>query len=81
MSVESVQLGFSRCAGHATMGESPHGRGRAHFTQAHWGPSAPPPNGRRTMGEDAFTQQLDASRSSVPVSYTHLRAHETSAHL
>eukprot|EP00969_Alexandrium_andersonii_P366777 15469251-Alexandrium_andersonii.AAC.1 len=38
MLVKSLQLGLSRCAGRANMGESVRGRGRAPSTEAHWGP-------------------------------------------
>eukprot|EP00969_Alexandrium_andersonii_P232786 10278022-Alexandrium_andersonii.AAC.1 len=37
MLVKSVQLGLGRCAGSATMAESPRGRGRTPSTEAHWG--------------------------------------------
>eukprot|EP00969_Alexandrium_andersonii_P233339 10301835-Alexandrium_andersonii.AAC.1 len=37
MLAKSGRLGSSRCAGRATMAESPRGQGRTPSTEAHWG--------------------------------------------
>eukprot|EP00969_Alexandrium_andersonii_P373747 15484725-Alexandrium_andersonii.AAC.1 len=67
MLVKSGQLGLSRCAGCATMADSPSGQGADPIPQRLTGaPSEPSPNGHRTMGEDAFTQQLGAPQSGAP---------------
>eukprot|EP00969_Alexandrium_andersonii_P304723 13469880-Alexandrium_andersonii.AAC.1 len=53
-----------RCAGRATMADSPHGQGRTPSTKADWGPLSP--NGRRTMGKSAPTERLGAPLRAVP---------------
>eukprot|EP00969_Alexandrium_andersonii_P190415 8412244-Alexandrium_andersonii.AAC.1 len=42
------------------------GKGRDSPQRLTGAPSEPPPKGRHTMCEDAFTQQLGAQRSGVP---------------
>eukprot|EP00969_Alexandrium_andersonii_P039059 1712624-Alexandrium_andersonii.AAC.1 len=34
---QAVQVGLRQCAGHATVADSPRGRGRTLPTEAHWG--------------------------------------------
>eukprot|EP00969_Alexandrium_andersonii_P351054 15434597-Alexandrium_andersonii.AAC.1 len=48
------------------MAESPSGRMPSPSAEAHLGPSGPPQNGRRAMGEDASTQQLGPPRGGAP---------------
>eukprot|EP00969_Alexandrium_andersonii_P264267 11679955-Alexandrium_andersonii.AAC.1 len=55
-----TQLGSSRCAGRATKADSHRGHGPTRSQRLARSPSEPTPNGRRTICEDASTQQLGA---------------------
>eukprot|EP00969_Alexandrium_andersonii_P283240 12521623-Alexandrium_andersonii.AAC.1 len=67
MSVESVQLGLSRCAGRAAMAGSPSRQGWTLPQRLTEAASEPPPSLLRPMGEDASTQQLGALARSVAI--------------
>eukprot|EP00969_Alexandrium_andersonii_P146717 6488103-Alexandrium_andersonii.AAC.1 len=54
-----------------------HARARPHTAHTGWQVNAPPPN---PTPPTACPARVQGGRAA-PVSYTHLRAHETSAHL
>eukprot|EP00969_Alexandrium_andersonii_P022850 1000267-Alexandrium_andersonii.AAC.1 len=55
MLVLSVQLGLSRCTGRLPMAETPQMEARSPPQRPFRALSGPPPDGRRTFGEDAFS--------------------------
>eukprot|EP00969_Alexandrium_andersonii_P256883 11356630-Alexandrium_andersonii.AAC.1 len=68
MSVASVQLGSSRCAGHATLADSPRGRKRwTPRRRLSGAPSEPPPNGHCAVGESALTERFRFAALHVAV--------------
>eukprot|EP00969_Alexandrium_andersonii_P315875 13956516-Alexandrium_andersonii.AAC.1 len=62
MLVKSVQLGLSRCTGRLPMAEIPRREASPPPLRPFRALSGPTPDGRRTMGEDAFAWQLGAPR-------------------